>query len=174
MSIWIRALCRKSVASVTPKDLLAGISERLLLLTYLYGEDEEDYEEVMSRLQVENATSTAVFDIYRLHYRESRRSFIRVARWSKPEKVASEIEELRESIAECQEPQAEIVRLLLAESIETVGFELKPTDADGMGWPLTIAAAAYLADKGAGGIYVDGEGWLEPTQTEIRVLLECQ
>jgi hypothetical protein len=171
MSIWIRAICRRSVEFTTPEELLTGITKRLMLLTYLYGED--DYEETTSRLRVENASRVETFEVYRIYYRQSGNSFIRVARWSKPSAVAEEVKELVESLEDRREPEAEMIRQLLAETIETVGLELKQSDADGMGWPVAIAAAAYLADKGKGVVH-DGQGWLQPTAKEVHILIDLR
>jgi hypothetical protein len=41
-----------------------------------------------------------------------------------------------------------------------------------MGWPTTVAAAAFLAERGEGLLHADGEGWLEPTPSEVRPILE--
>jgi hypothetical protein len=169
MSVWIRAICRKSVTSTTPEELLTGITKRLMLLTYLYGED--DYEETMSRLRVENASSGETFEVYRIYYQERGNGFIRVARWSKPNAVAQEVRELMESLEERKGLEVEMIRQLLAKAVEIVGLELKQTDADGMGWPVAIAAAAFLAEKGEGVVYADGEGWMEPTAKEVSILL---
>jgi hypothetical protein len=148
--------------------MLTGIKDRLMLLTYLYGED--DYEETETRLRVENASSGEVFEVYRIYYLESGNRFIRVARWSEPA-LAGEVRELVESLEDRMEPEAEMIRRLLAEALEIIGLELKQSDANGMGWPVAIAAAAYLADNGNGVVCADGEGWMEPTAKEVSVLL---
>lgn len=169
MSIWIRSVCRKSVVATTPEELRSGIAKRLKLLTYLYGED--DYEETVARLRVRNASAGATFEVYRLSYHQSDQKFIRAERWSKP-KIVEELKELIEVLEGRKDQGAEMIRQLLAEAIEVVAFELKQSDADGMGWPVAIAAAAYLAEKGDGAVHAEGEGWMGPTETEIEVLLD--
>ena len=170
MSVWIRAVCRKSVAFTTPKELRTGITKRLMLLTYLYGED--DYEETLSGLRVETASAGETFEVFRIYYQKNSDRFIRVGRWSKRTMVAEEVKELTESLQERTERKAAEIRKLLAETLEIVGLELKQSDADGMGWPVAIAAAAYLADKGEGAVQADGQGWMKPTEKEISILLD--
>lgn len=169
MSIWIRTICRKSVASITPEELLTGINKRLMLLTYLYGQD--DYEDTVDKLRVENASSESTFQLYRIYYRKRGKTFIRVERWSKPNSVAEEVKELIASLEEYKTSAIETVRLLLDNALETIGFELKQTDASGMGWPVAMAAATYFAEIGEGLLYADGEGWFRPTEKEIEPLL---
>lgn len=168
MSIWIRTVCRSSVAGTTPDELLRGIGKRLMLLTYSYGED--DYEETLARLRVESDAGGAGFDVFRIYYRPEDTRFLRVERWSRP-KILDEVDELAAALGQRDGRNVAVVRDLLANAVEIVGFELKLSDANGMGWPVGMAAAAYIAEKGAGAIYAEGEGWLEPVEGETGILL---
>jgi hypothetical protein len=146
-----------------------GIAKRLMLLTYSYGED--DHEETLDLLRIEDRSPAGSFEVCRIYHEGIDSGFIRVARWSQP-KIKAEVTELLEQLEGRNEPAAEAVRQLLRDAIEIVGFELKQSDADGMAWPVAIAAAAYLADKGIGALYAEGEGWLQPTERETKTLLE--
>ncbi len=86
--------------------------------------------------------------------------------------VQAELSELREALVDRKEPQAAAIKEWLENVVESVGFELKPGDMQGVSWPIIIAAAAFLAKQGDGVIYADDEGWMIPTEVEVRYLLE--
>jgi hypothetical protein len=164
MSIWIRAVCRRR-AAFSADELREGVAERLDLLTALYcPRDEEPAEAVVARLRVDPLGP----DTWTLHYREDR--FIRAERWSGA-RAEAEARELAERIDGPAEPGAAAVRSLLGAATDIVAFELKASDADGMGWPICIAAAAWIAARGDGLVNAEGEGWLEPTPKEVRPVL---
>jgi hypothetical protein len=165
MSIWIRAVCRSAVAFAAD-ELKTGIGERLRLLTALYcPDDEEPAGEVLKFLQVD----TVGPGIWGLQYRDNHR-FIRVERWRNGA-AQKEAGELRERLNDSQSPAAATVRALLDDVAEISGFELKASDADGMGWPIAISAAAWIAARGDGLVQAEGEGWMAPTAKEIRPVL---
>ncbi|MFT3775971.1 MAG: hypothetical protein QM820_62295 [Minicystis sp.] len=166
MSVWIRALCTRTVADVTPADLAAGIAERLPLVASLYGE--EGAEEVARRLRIEGQAPMSAWELF---YRGDEAS-IGLERWSKPGEVREEVDELLETLADSDEDGVEDVRELLGQVVETVAFELKLSDCEGMGWPVAIAAAAVLAARGEGIIQADGEGWMVPEGKEIEHVLD--
>jgi hypothetical protein len=166
MSIWIRALCTKAVGDVTPAELRAGIAERLPLLAALYGED--DAEATAPRLRIEGETPMRAWELF---YRDDDH-FIGVERWSEPAEVGEELDELRESLEDCDEDEVEDVLALLDRVVETVAFELKTSDCEGIGWPVAIAAAACLAARGEGIIQADGEGWMAPRGREVEHVLD--
>jgi hypothetical protein len=165
MSIWIRAVCRSAVAFAAD-ELKTGIGERLTLLTALYCPDEEEpASEVLKRLQVE----TVGPNIWALRYRNDHR-FIRVERWRNGV-AQKEGDELRERLNDSQSPAAAAVHALLDDVAEISGFELKASDANGMGWPIAISAAAWVTARGDGLVQAEGEGWMAPTAKEIRPVL---
>ena len=165
MSIWIRSVHRRP-ASFTAAEMVAGIGERLDLLTALYcPDDEEPAETVLARLSVDPLGP----EIWVLRDTDQKH-FIRIERW-RAGAAHAEARELRERLSVSSGAGRATVAALLDNVSETVGFELKPTDADGMGWPLAIAAAAWLATQGDGLIHAEGDGWLEPTRKEVRPLL---
>lgn len=166
MAIWIRALCTKAVGDVTPAELRAGIAERLPLLASLYGED--DAEAAAARLRIEGEAPMRAWELF---YRGDDHA-IGVERWSEPAEVREEIDELRETLADSDEDGVDDVRELLDRVVETVAFELKVSDCEGIGWPVAIAAAACLAARGEGLIQADGEGWMAPRGREVEHVLD--
>jgi hypothetical protein len=170
MSIWVRALCRKSVASVTPAKLKTGIVKRLELLMYMF-DDAEDPEQVMKSLRVENASRGKGFSVCLIHYRPHDEHFIRAERWSGKEAV-NEVTELKESLEGQRSQAVKRINALLGGVKETVAFELKLSDAQGTGWPVSLAAAAWLSEIGDGLIQADESGWYAPTDLEVECILE--
>jgi len=170
MSFWIHAYCIDSVASVTPQDLSAGIAERLKSLTYLFcPEKEEDPGEVLARLKIEDKSSDGTFQVFLIHYRADSPLFIRMERITDAE---GQMAEVREALSAQSGPGIAKVNDLLSKTQECVSFCLKADDVNSMGFPLTIAAAAYLVKK-AGGIILSGNySWMVPSGKEVDILAE--
>lgn len=172
MSIWVHAFCRKSIGSVRPEDVAHGVERRLTALTYLLlPEEEEDPGAVLKRLRVTSAGRGAELRRLELHYRRDPGRFILGERWSNPRAVAEEVEERLEMLRERREPATEKVREHLRATLETFAFQLKASDARGMGWPIAISAAAELCEHGDGLIHADGSGWMVPTGIDVDLLL---
>ena len=171
MSFWIHAFCHQSVATVTPDDLKAGIAKRLKLLTYLFcPEDEEDPDQVLSRLRIENRSADNSFGEFLLYYRQDSAAFIHVGRYG-PEAV----DELEESLQSRRDAKGiGQIRQMLAGVKEDVSFDLKASDARGMGFPLAIAGAAYLVEQAGGLIQSGTYTWMVPDGAEVRILLELK
>lgn len=150
----------------TGHQLTAGIGERLDLLTALYCPDEEEPAQiVLARLLVEPLDQEA----WALYYR-SENSFIRVERW-RDTAARKEAIELWERVNSRKHVSVQPVISLLESVTEIVGFELRFSDTESMGWPISVAAAAWLAAAGQGLIYAEGQGWLRPTLREIKIVL---
>ena len=161
MSIWIRAICKRSVP-LAGEDLRAGIAQRLRLLIALYcPDDEEPADQVLPRLGIEPLKA----NVWALHYRDGDH-VIRIDRWQGAA-AQNEARELKAEVTGSQ-PGVARIRALLDEAVEITGFELRRSDADSMAWPIAIAAAVSVAAQGDGLIHAEGEGWMEPTATEIR------
>jgi hypothetical protein len=63
---------------------------------------------------------------------------------------------------------------MLAKAKEDVSFCLKAHDADGMGFPLSIAAAAYLVQKAGGLIQSGCYSWMVPSGQEVQIIAEFE
>jgi hypothetical protein len=147
--------------------LQAGIRQRLPLLTALFcPDDEEDPNVVLSRLRIVPRGA----DLLELHYHADVERFVRVERWA-GEAAAEEVGEALEDFEDVAGPGAAKVRAIRDQTVETVAFELKLSDAQGMGWPVAIAAAAKLAEQCGGVIYADDSGWMVPSGNEVDFLV---
>jgi hypothetical protein len=170
VSFWIHAYCNESVASVTPQELAAGIAERLKLLTHLFcPEEEEDPDEVLARLRIEDKSTDGTFRVFLMHYRKDSPVFIHIGRTEDP---GGEIEEVQEVISGRTEPELATICEMLAKAKESVAFCLKVHDVEAMGFPLSIAAAAYLVEKAGGLIQSGSYSWMVPSGREVRFLAE--
>jgi hypothetical protein len=174
MSFWIVAYCRDSVASVTPDELHAGIAERLKLLTYLFcPEDEEEPDEVMARLQIEDISQGSEFRVFLMNYRGSGQAPIRIDRDDDPKLVQGEIQEIiEEFFPAVDSPPKQRVIDLLANARESIAFCLKAHDVEAMGFPLSIAAAAYLVQRAGGVIRSGSYSWMVPSGREVEIIWE--
>jgi hypothetical protein len=171
MSFWVHAYCNESVASVTPKELADGIAERLKLLTYLFcPAEEEEPSDVLARLRIEDKSTDGTFRVFLMHYRADSPVFIRIDRTDR-----GGIDELdQEVLALGTEPALAKVRQMLANATEDVSFCLKAHDVEAMGFPLWIAAAAYLVQK-AGGLIQSGScSWMVPSGREVQIVAEIE
>jgi hypothetical protein len=172
MSFWIHAYCNESVASVTPKELASGIAARLSLLTYLFcPTEEEEPSEILARLKIEDKSTDGSFQVFLMHYRQDSPVFIRIDRT--PDRGG--IEELdQEVLANRDGPSIARVRGMLAKVKEDVSFCLKAHDVEAMGFPLSIAAAAYLVQKAGGLIQSGTYSWMVPRGREVEIIAEFE
>jgi hypothetical protein len=170
MSIRIRALCTKSIAALSPEDLRAGVAERLPALAVYYGKPDPAAD--VARLRVEGDPAPGLAS-HRLHHRVEADRFVPIERWADAARVRREIEQLRASLEGCEEEEVEDVLAFLDDVVEIVALELGPRDAEGMGWPVAIAAAACVAARGEGLVQADGEGWMKPSGRAVEQVLDA-
>lgn len=174
MGIWIRAICTKRLGALTPEELRAGIAARLKRLCVLYGEG--DPAPTIARLRVERgeAREPERSEVFLVRYREDPEHFLRVERWLDPDRVAGVVEELTQRLTAIEEDEdIEDACACLSAAVEVSAMELEVDDTEGVGWPLAIAAAAYLADRGEGLIQADREGWMMPDGDGIEHLMDA-
>ena len=105
-----------------------------------------------------------------MHYRTDSPLFIRIDRSTD----RGAIEELdQEVLSTRREPEVARVRAMLAAAKEDVSFCLKADDVEAMGFPLAIAAAAYLVNRAGGGVIQSGSySWMVPSGREVDVIAE--
>jgi hypothetical protein len=169
MSFWIHAYCNESVAAVTPDNLLDGIRRRLALLTYLFcPEHEEDPDEVLARLRIEDHSGADSFQEFRMYYRADSPTFINIHRGGRGGVV--ELEQI--VLAHRPEPGIADIARRMRDVTEDVAFCLKSPDVQGMGFPLSIAAAACLVEKKGGLIQSGTYSWMIPSGNEVKIILE--
>ena len=175
MPIWIRAVCTKGVGGVSPEDLRAGVAAWLPRTAALYGED--DAEATVARLRVEQVAPEGPageggFEVFRLRYAEEGDLFLRIERWAERARVAEEVGHLRDDLEGCEEDELGTVLACLDAAVEFVAIELQMSDTEGIGWPVGVAAAAFLAERGAGLIQAENEGWMAPRGRGVEHLLD--
>jgi hypothetical protein len=170
MSLWVTAFCRKSVAGVQPEEMHAAIAARLEELTLLIlPENEEEPDELLKRLRVEDDSNRNEFQNFAIYYRKDDRP-IPACRWER-EQARNEGLEWLEKFADGNEPEAELIRAVLANVTDSVAIELKLSDIQGMGWPVAIGAAVWLAEIGEGVVHATDCGWFVPDNGGARLLL---
>jgi hypothetical protein len=105
-----------------------------------------------------------------MHYRADSPVFIRIDRTDR-----GGIDELdQEVLALGTEPALAKVRQMLANATEDVSFCLKAHDVEAMGFPLSIAAAAYLVQKAGGLIQSGSYSWMVPSGREVQIVAEIE
>ncbi len=92
-------------------------------------------------------------------------------RWNDPRAVKEEVAEFLERLQGSAEPAATRVRRHLKATAESVGIELKASDARGMGWPVAIAVAAEICERFDGILHADGSGWMAPSGIDVDLVL---
>jgi hypothetical protein len=169
MSFWVRAFCHQSLAAVTAKALRLGIAKRLEPLTYLLCPDEEeDPGEVISRMTIDTSMESE-FRTFFLRYGPEV-PFIRIDRYHPVR--AAEVD--KEVLLGREGADVDKVRELLVRAKDEVAFDLKPTHLRGMGYPLSVAGAAYLVAEAGGIILSDTSRWLVPEEDEVRIILDIE
>ena len=163
--------CCRSVAKLQPEGMVLGIESRLRLLTFLYCPDiEEPADLVLKRIQVSSRTEPGEFHVWDLRWRPEPAPRIRIERWD-GNRASKEVQEALSALTRRDDAAASEIKSVLESTIETVGIELKQSDLNTMGWPVAIAAAAWIAEQGQGLIHAQTDGWLRPTPKEVKRLL---
>ena len=147
--------------------LRAGIGKRLpaIASTWL-PEDEYDPAPVAARLSVKNM-ATSGFATGELHWRAAgdKGPPIRIARNADLSDLQMEKEELRRIAT------SDPVKQAIQRATEVISFDIQLSDTkQSMAWPVAMSAAAWLADAGKGVLYAKGDGWFEPSATDIKQL----
>lgn len=166
MSMWVRALAQKPLGDVTPEELHAGIARWLPRLAAIYGEDGD--EATIARLGVDGAAPLRGGAIT---YGSDGAS-IRFERTIDPTDVKRGAAELASAISDCDEDGVDDVREMLDQVVEIAKIEVSLSDCEGVGWPVAIAAAAYLAERGEGIVQADGEGFMVPSEGAMEHVLD--
>jgi hypothetical protein len=159
MSIWIRAVCTKSLGGLTVEDLRRGTEAAdFLMMAEGQGLEDEEGEAAEEALRFEGAPGELVEA--RMYYRPDNPDglFIAVTRW-RGEQARGEAQELLELMEDRADAGGKRIRDVLARTVETVAFCLKQSDSDGMGWPIAWHTAMWLASKGEGLVEADGDWW---------------
>jgi hypothetical protein len=161
MSIWVSVYCRKRIPNLGPQKIVAEIKDRIAAFSDLYAQ--EDPEDTLSRLRVEEYARPDNLPLLHIHYLPAGAPIV-IDPVTKPDEVAGYVQEyLEEHLQDQKGKQATLVRNHLGDVKEIFSFCLKQRHANGMGAPLTYAAAAWLADTGDGLVRADAQGWMQLT-----------
>ncbi len=172
MSFWIHAFCERSAGTRTIDDLRRGIAYRLKLLTYLFcPEKEESPDAVLARLKISDSSGNGTIDRLALHYRTDSDAAITVNR----DLTLGTVHELLERpFLTGDDANARRLRQMLGKITEDVSFCLKADDVEAMGFPLAIAAAAFLVEQ-CGGVILSGSySCMVPQGRQVEIIWETQ
>lgn len=156
MSLWLRCLCRRPLGEHFGVEALRNAIERFdfALMAEGQGLDDEAGQAAENALRLEGGGDDPLL----IYYRPADDYFIRVDLWRTME-AREEVTELADELGDGQE--FERVRVHLDETVESVAFDLKQSDLEGMGWPIAFYTAMWLAERGDG--LVEWEGaWFDP------------
>jgi hypothetical protein len=169
MSIWVSVYCRKKVGAVRPARLAAEIKARLANFSEVYGDEAPD--EALARLSVVIYKRPGGAALLQLNYTKEPFPVV-IDRVTRPDDVSGHAREyVEEYLSGRRGKQVSAVREHLTHAAEVINFCLKQAHHDGMGLPLTLAAAAWFADKGDGLVHEDYHGWLRLTEDGTFALI---
>jgi hypothetical protein len=175
----IVVFARVSLAAVTPGALLAGIGERLTLLTYLFCPEKEEHSDVvLARLRVtEDRGSPTGFELWSLRYGRPHNAVMRIQRSAMDTPATPSRLSGKDSVAHTTgvyrrlEPRGgKEVDAVLEAVHDVVIITMTKRAARTMAWPVGVGAAAWLAEHGHGVLFAAGAGWFAPTAREVRLL----
>ena len=167
MSIWIRAICTKSIGPLREIDLRAALDDAdIELWAEACDVDDADVEAACEKLRFEPVKHRTRDQIL-LHYRADDH-YIVVERWT-GKQAREEADEMLEMAEDADGDGVDRVRDVMSRAVETVAFDLKQSDANGMGWPIALLAAMELAKLGGGLVQgdTDGDTWWDPQTGEV-------
>lgn len=165
MGLWIRAVCTKSVGKLGALELREATEDSdFEMWAEMKGLDESAGTEAEEQLRFEVAKN----DVVLLRYLPTEERAISIERWTGA-KAREELDELAEEIEDIDTPGADRVREVLAKAIESVAFECKQSDYDGMGWAIAWQTAMWIAARGEGLVQTDVDQWWDPDDYEVIV-----
>lgn len=123
-----------------------------------------------AELTIESTSTGTDFGTFLLRF--SSGPPIEVERWH-GDQTREEVADRLELLEDETHPALVQIRNLLTAVQESIGFDLKVDQPEGMRWPVALAAAAWFAEMGAGAILVDGymSGWWLPKGKEVDWLV---
>jgi hypothetical protein len=171
--MWVVAICERPVGQLRPKDLLVGIARRLAELTAFFDPDEEeDPDEIIRRLTIRPYDPKDPTSCLHLAYRDDHAPIV-MDRVSGERCAADNEEELAEgAIRRKRGAAARRIRDVIGRAEERFAFCLKTSHLESMGFPIAVAAAASLVERGGGVIRSCETSWMEPDGDGVRIILE--
>jgi hypothetical protein len=153
--------CKRSVAGVTPAQLLAGT--RIADLHTIAENDDVPEDVIMSalgQLRMENVDSSG-FRFYHLHYRPEGKRPIDVERWQTPGEVQVVVAELLEDLEANRHPALERIRNHLGETVDIVSASFGSSPGEQMAPILASEVTRWLAEQFDGIIRAADNSWWE-------------
>jgi hypothetical protein len=159
MSIWVRAICTKSLGELSAADLRqATANADFLMMAEMQELDDADGKAAERALRFEGPDGPLAEA--KLYYRAVNPDglFIAVSRSSGAE-ARGEADELLQRIEHRDDEGGRRLRDVLARAVENVAFCLKQSDYDRMGMPIAWHTAMWLAAKGEGVVEIADDWW---------------
>jgi hypothetical protein len=159
MAIRYTVYCQRSVADVTPEQLLAG-TRAADLRTIAEGDVPDDViADALRHLRIENVDSTG-FRFYRLCYRPDGLRQIDVERWQTADEVRGVAAEVAEGLEDEGHPALERIRAHLDGTVDIVAASFGSGPGQRMAPVLASEVARWLAAEFGGIIRAaDGSWW---------------
>jgi hypothetical protein len=159
MGIHYTVYCKQSVAHVTPKELLEGVTAAdLPALAKKQDVPEEQVAAALDALRVENLKPPG-FVVYRLVYRPAALRQVDVECWESKEDVQAVLDEELEELAAEGHPHFKQIRVHLKQCVDVIDASCGPTPGEGMARVLAAEVARWLAGRFDGIIRTADEQW---------------
>ena len=153
--------CKKSVAHVTPQELLKGVtSADLPALARKEGVPEDQVAAVLDVLRAENMKPPG-FVVYRLFYRPGGLRQVDVECWESKEDVQAVLDEELEELAAEGHPHFKLIRAHLKQCVDVIDASAGAAD-EGMARVLAREAARWLAGHFDGIVRTSDQKWSRP------------
>lgn len=151
--------CLRSVAKVTPQDLLAGVSG-IDLETIAEGDNVPDdlIESALSQLRVENQEPGG-FSWYRLCYRPAGMRQVDIQRCQNADEVRGVVEEVLEELAVKHHPALKQIRQHLEETIDIIDASFGFSPGEQIAPTLASEASRWLAEHFDGIVRAANDSW---------------
>jgi hypothetical protein len=159
MGIRYTAYCKKSVAHVTPDQLLAGV-KRADLHTIAENNDvpEDAIVSALGQLRIENVDPSG-FRFYRFSYRPEGKRQIDVERWVTGDEVRGVAAEVLENLEADGHPALARIRTHLLESVDIVSASFGSSPGEAMAVVLASEVTRWLAEQFDGIIRAADYSW---------------
>jgi hypothetical protein len=161
MAIRYTVYCKRSVAGVTPQQLLAG-ARVADLYTIAENDDipNEVIEDALRQLRIENVDPSG-FRFYRLCYRPTGKRQIDVERWQTEDEVRAVSDEVLEDLEAKGHSAVERIRAHLQQTVDIVNASFGSSPGEQMAPVLASEVARWLAEQFDGIIRAADYSWWE-------------
>jgi hypothetical protein len=161
MAIRYTAYCKRSIAGVTPEQLLAGV-QVADLHTIAEGDDIPDkvIVDALDQLRMENVDLTG-FRFFRLCYRPAGKRQIDIERWQTADEVRGVVAEVLEGLEEKGHPALRRIRAHLRQTVDIIDASFGSAIGEQKAPVLASEVTRWLADKFDGIVRAVDDTWWE-------------